>query len=343
MGGVNQTIIVVSDILITIASLTRNDGTNQCAYGTQSLVVASSTTGAAPAFPIAFTPQAGGQYVVMGTPDPTLAYRETAIPDLAAGMQLAAYGVTGTGNLTVFNDGSFEADPGVTGAYFEAFAGTTWGAAVFQTIGAIITPVLPPAIATQPTAQTAAQGATATFAATCTGGGSITWQAFRNAVAIVGAIGTGTSASYTTPPVDYTADNGAQFSFAFTNSAGTAPTAAALLTVTPLSITVPNVVGLTGAAAIAAIMAASATVGVVTSTNSTLVAVGLVISQTPAALSVGNAPVSVNYVLSLGPFIPTPMPPVAEVPSVIGLTQAQAQSLLISVGLGVGSSQAFYD
>ena len=87
----------------------------------------------------------------------------------------------------------------------------------------------PPAITTQPQAQTVAEGATATFSVVATGAGPLTYQWQKNDVALVGA----TSASYTTP-ASIVADSGESFTVVVTGPTGRITSSAALLTVTPL-------------------------------------------------------------------------------------------------------------
>jgi beta-lactam-binding protein with PASTA domain len=91
-------------------------------------------------------------------------------------------------------------------------------------------------------------------------------------------------------------------------------------------VTIPNVVGLTGAAAQAAITGASLTVGTVTSANSTTVAAGLVISQSPAGGGTAAPNSAVSYVLSLGA-------PAGTVPTV--------QATVFSDGTGPRTTPAF--
>jgi centrosomal CEP192-like protein/HYDIN/CFA65/VesB family protein/Ig-like domain-containing protein len=83
-----------------------------------------------------------------------------------------------------------------------------------------------PSITSQPANQTVAAGQTATFSATATGTAILTYQWKKNGAAIGGA----TSASYTTPATT-SADSGAQFTLTATNSAGSATSNAATLTV----------------------------------------------------------------------------------------------------------------
>ena len=88
------------------------------------------------------------------------------------------------------------------------------------------TPVQGPAIAMQPVSQTITGGQTATFSATATGTSPMTFQWLKNGAAISGA----NSSSYTTP-AETTSDNNAQFAMTVSNSAGSATSNAAMLTV----------------------------------------------------------------------------------------------------------------
>jgi photosystem II stability/assembly factor-like uncharacterized protein len=84
-----------------------------------------------------------------------------------------------------------------------------------------------PAITAQPASQTVAAGATASFSVTATGTAPLSYQWRRNGAAISGA----TASTYTTPATTV-ADNGAVFSVVVSNSAGSATSADATLTVT---------------------------------------------------------------------------------------------------------------
>src|SRR5579863_997762 len=91
----------------------------------------------------------------------------------------------------------------------------------------VTTPVMAPAITTQPISQSVVAGKTASFSVVASGTAPITYQWSKNGAAISG----GTSTSYTTP-AETTADNNAQFTVLVSNSAGTATSNAAVLTVT---------------------------------------------------------------------------------------------------------------
>jgi beta-lactam-binding protein with PASTA domain len=93
---------------------------------------------------------------------------------------------------------------------------------------------------------------------------------------------------------------------------------------------VPSVVGLSQANATAAIVAADLVVGTVTMASSNTVPAGNVISQTPAAGSSVNEGSTVNLTVSTGPEQVT-------VPSVVGLSQADATEAIDAAGLVVGN------
>ena len=83
-----------------------------------------------------------------------------------------------------------------------------------------------PSFTTQPASQTVTAGQTAKFAVSATGSGTLTYQWKKNGTAISGA----TLSNYTTPATT-SSDNGAKFTVAVTNSAGTVTSNAATLTV----------------------------------------------------------------------------------------------------------------
>jgi hypothetical protein len=93
-----------------------------------------------------------------------------------------------------------------------------------------------PAITTQPAAASAAIGTTATFTVVASGTAPLSYQWQKNGAAISGA----TAASYTTPAV-VAGDNGASFVVVVTNSAGSATSNAAKLTVPAPGATVPTI------------------------------------------------------------------------------------------------------
>ncbi len=94
--------------------------------------------------------------------------------------------------------------------------------------------------------------------------------------------------------------------------------------------TVPDVEGMTQAAAEQAIANAGLARGTVTTVCSESIPVGQVISQTPAANTTVLSGTAVNLVVSLGASTLT-------VPDVVGQTQANAQTAIVGAGLMVGS------
>ena len=99
----------------------------------------------------------------------------------------------------------------------------------------------------------------------------------------------------------------------------------------PPTVNVPDVVGLAQAAAESAIAGATLTVGTVTTSYSPTVPSGDVISQNPLGGVNVNAGSSVDLVVSLGP------PPTVNVPDVVGLAQAAAESAITGASLAVGA------
>ncbi len=97
------------------------------------------------------------------------------------------------------------------------------------------TGVVAPSITTQPSSKTIIAGQTATFNVAATGTSPMTYQWKKNGGAISGA----TSSSYTTPATT-TSDNNAQFTVNVSNSAGSANSNAAVLTVNA-SVVAPSI------------------------------------------------------------------------------------------------------
>jgi len=87
--------------------------------------------------------------------------------------------------------------------------------------------VTAPTITTQPASQTVTVGATATFTVAASGTAPLSYQWYKNGSAVSGA----TAASYVTPAAT-TADNGSTFYAKVTNTAGSATSSTATLTVT---------------------------------------------------------------------------------------------------------------
>jgi hypothetical protein len=89
---------------------------------------------------------------------------------------------------------------------------------------------VPPSITAQPSSQTVTAGQTATFTVAASGTAPLSYQWQKNGTPVGG-----NSASYTTPPTT-TADNGAQFTVAVSNSAGSTTSNAATLIVNPAPV-----------------------------------------------------------------------------------------------------------
>jgi VWFA-related protein len=98
----------------------------------------------------------------------------------------------------------------------------------------------------------------------------------------------------------------------------------------PVQVQVPNVVGQSQSAATTALTNAHLAVGTVTQQNSTTVAAGSVISQSPAAGTTVNENSAVNLVVSSGP-------PQVPVPNVVGQSQSAASTAITGAGLAVGT------
>ncbi|MGD8569399.1 MAG: PASTA domain-containing protein [Gammaproteobacteria bacterium] len=101
---------------------------------------------------------------------------------------------------------------------------------------------------------------------------------------------------------------------------------------TPVTVSVPDVVGLTQTDAETAITGAGLVVGTVTTASSDTVAAGDVISQNPVAGTSVNQGSAVDLVVSTGPAATT-----VATPDVVGLAQADAESAITAVGLVVGT------
>jgi invasion protein IalB len=105
-------------------------------------------------------------------------------------------------------------------------AGSATSSSATLTVTSSTTPTAP-AIAANPVSQTITAGQTATFSVTATGSTPLSYQWQKNGTNVSGA----TSASYTTPATTLS-DSGATFRVTVTNSAGSATSSSATLTVT---------------------------------------------------------------------------------------------------------------
>ena len=102
----------------------------------------------------------------------------------------------------------------------------------------VTAPAALPSITTQPSSHSVKAGQTATFTVGATGAATLAYQWKKNGAAISGA----SAPSYTTPPAT-TSDNGAAFTVAVSDSAGTVTSSAAMLTVlaAPVSAVAPSI------------------------------------------------------------------------------------------------------
>jgi len=98
----------------------------------------------------------------------------------------------------------------------------------------------------------------------------------------------------------------------------------------PVMVTVPDVVGQTQANAEAALTGANLTVGAITTENSATVPAGNVISQNPTFGTSVAQGTAVDIVVSLGPVTET-------VPNVVGQVQANAEATITGANLTVGT------
>ncbi len=121
---------------------------------------------------------------------------------------------------------------GDNGATFTVVVTNSAGSATSNAATLTVTSVTAPSITTQPANQSVTTGQTATFNVVASGTAPLTYQWKKNGTAISGA----TSASYTTPAT-VIGDNGATFTVVITNSAGSATSNAATLTVSAPSST----------------------------------------------------------------------------------------------------------
>jgi beta-lactam-binding protein with PASTA domain len=103
-----------------------------------------------------------------------------------------------------------------------------------------------------------------------------------------------------------------------------------VVSIGPAIVNTPDVVGLSQASADSAITSTGLVVGMVTTTNSTTVAAGNVISQNPTGGTSLTEGSSVDLVVSLGPVM-------VDAPSVVGLSQTSAEIAITSANLSVGT------
>ena len=185
----------------------------------------SSGGGTAPAI----TTQPADQTVTPGQAA-TFSVTATGTAPLAYQWQRGGTSVAGANSPSYTTPATTGAD---SGSQFEVVvtnsAGSVTSSAATLTVN---TNPAAPMITTQPASQTVSSGQTATFSVTATGAAPLSYQWQKNGSAISGA----TSASYTTPATS-TADSGAQFKVLVSNSAGSATSNTATLTVNAVTAT----------------------------------------------------------------------------------------------------------
>jgi len=190
--------------------------------GTVTSVAATLTVNAAVVAP-AITAQPVGQTVTAGQ-TASFAVTATGTAPLSYQWQKSGVNIAGATSSSYSTPATTTADNGTTfRVVVSNTAGTVTSVAATLTVNAA---VVAPAITAQPISQTVTAGQTAGFAVTATGTAPLSYQWQKSGVNIAGA----TSSSYSTPATT-TADNGATFRVVVSNTAGSATSAAATLTV----------------------------------------------------------------------------------------------------------------
>jgi hypothetical protein len=128
IGGVSQPVTAWSATSISIGPIARG----ALKYGTQNVVVTSSTGGSSTPSAQSFSPQTGWSYVNLVAPLASTGQRITSTPDLAGGDQLAWGDIAPSGSVTVTSDASFTAGTGVGQFSVECNDGTGWGGFAVQ-------------------------------------------------------------------------------------------------------------------------------------------------------------------------------------------------------------------
>lgn len=133
IGGVAQTETSWSD---TSVAVTVSKGTSIKNGVSVNVVLTDDDAVASNSFALtSIQPPSGWFFVNIGTPNTTADNRLTATPDLASGDQVEYGDIVGTGAVTVFDDGTFSADSGVTSFDFRVWTtGDGWGSVATQTL-----------------------------------------------------------------------------------------------------------------------------------------------------------------------------------------------------------------
>jgi ELWxxDGT repeat protein len=130
---------------------------------------------------------------------------------------------------------------GSSGAEFRVVAANTPGSVTSTAAILTVTPATAPSFTTQPAAKTVNAGSAATFTVVASGSAPLTyqWSKSINAGSTWTAISGATAATYTTPATAM-ADNASEFRVVVGNAAGTATSAAAVLTVDAVKVAISN-------------------------------------------------------------------------------------------------------
>lgn len=128
IGGVTQTVTAWADSSITV---TVSRGTNKYGAAVNVVVTDNALNSSSPYALTSLLPQSGWDYVDIGTPNATAAYRITASGDIASGDQIAWE--TLGGDVEVFSDGTFSADAGTVEFDVEVWTPVDgWGSTATQ-------------------------------------------------------------------------------------------------------------------------------------------------------------------------------------------------------------------
>ena len=195
--------------------------------GTATSNAATLTVNAAAVAP-AITTQPSNQTVTAGQ-TATFTVTATGTAPLSYQWQKNGANISGATSASYTTPATTTSDSGST---FVVVVSNSAGTATSNAATLTVNPApVAPAITTQPANQTVTAGQTATFSVTATGTAPLSYQWQKNGANISGA----TSASYTTPATT-TSDSGSTFRVVVSNSAGTATSNAATLTVTPAPV-----------------------------------------------------------------------------------------------------------
>src|SRR5882757_5495613 len=195
--------------------------------GTVTSAAATLTVNAAAVAP-AITAQPVNQTVTAGQ-TASFAVTATGTAPLTYQWQKSGVNIAGANSASYTTPATTTSDNGATfRVAVSNTAGTVTSAAATLTVNAA---VVAPTITTQPVNQTVTAGQTASFAATANGTAPLSYQWQKNGANINGA----TSASYTTPATT-TGDSGSTYRVVVSNSAGTAISNAATLTVNAATV-----------------------------------------------------------------------------------------------------------